>query len=256
MKKLFSLFVGFIAFLTITSCGNGISKEGKSQSDSPKTLFSCILYEDNNGELKNAEGERVCAVNAYSRGEPLHLYFSTQIKWEGLELNDIYLKNGKVYTDYPSSSKIDELIPLATYNMSSNGSEMSFVFYPLSNIEELKQIAEEKKKEREENEKLLEQQRQEELKRRGPEWLQGRWIHSDIDVTHYTMYYEIFDFSNGYYRFVQSEDEYAIPRGKSYGYYIENDIIYKSDDNAPILKIDTTNKKLTRYNSSSIFIKQ
>lgn len=154
MKKNFLLLVlvGFIAIAMMSSCGNG---SGSSDAESQKVFLSCVLYEDNNGELKNSNGERVCAVRVYSRSEPMNLYFSTEVNWQGLEIKEVYLKNGNVYKEYPYSSKNEELIPIATYNMSTKGAEMNFDFFVSSSEKKVKDTSlakqtEEKKDENEE----------------------------------------------------------------------------------------------------------
>lgn len=140
MKKYsYLLFVVMLATMSVA-----LSSCGKTSSDNstvePKPIYTCTIHSDNNGELQNANGERVCAVNIYSRGEPLSMNFSVDVVWSGVELKKIYLKEGNVYNEFPFSSKKDELIPIASYNMSTNGTDMTFQFYALSsekNIENL-----------------------------------------------------------------------------------------------------------------------
>ncbi len=84
---------------------------------------------------------------------------------------------------------------------------------------------------------------------KGPEWLNGRWVYTGIDKFMYEFYYKIYVFSNGSYQFIQSEEEYEIPTGHSYGYYVDNNIIYDADG-SPLFKINYNNKTLTRLDNS------
>lgn len=135
--KLISVLSCVLVSVMLVGCGKTSSKGDNSSTDNtvtdtkPTTIYTCTIYSDNNGELKNANGERVCAIKIYSRGEPLNLYFSGEVDWCGVELKEVYLKVGNVYDEYPYSYKIDELIPLGTYKMSSEGENMFFEFFAL-----------------------------------------------------------------------------------------------------------------------------
>lgn len=147
MKQILSVVICLLLVTAFASCS------GSSNSEKRNPMYTCVLYEDNNGELRNESGERVCAVAVYSRGEPLLLHFSSEVDWNGIDLKHLFLKNGNVYTDYPSSSKKNEIVPIATYNMSSNGAEMSFEFFPISDREQIKKMVDAQKKEKEDAEK-------------------------------------------------------------------------------------------------------
>ena len=146
-----SVVVYMLTSLLLVSCGKTTTSE-EANSSEPKPMFTCTIYSDNNGELQNADGQRLCAVKVYSRGEPINLNFSGNVAWSGAELKEVYLRSGKVYNEYPFSSKIDELTPIGTYNMSTVGENMSFEFYPL-NGEAQKEFADKQKAEREERER-------------------------------------------------------------------------------------------------------
>ena len=144
MKQIFSVVICLLFVWAITSCNGG------SNSEKRKPMYSCVLYEDNNGELKNELGKRVCAVKIYSRSEPVHMNLSQKVDWNGIELEDIYLEDGKVYSEFPFSSK--ELMPIGTYNMSLYDGELNYDFFP-SSTEDVKEIADNAKREKEEAEK-------------------------------------------------------------------------------------------------------
>lgn len=123
-----------IILFTLVGCNGAVNTNQSSEStdNAPTPLYTCTLYEDNNGELKNSEGQRICAAEVYSRGEPMSLSLSTEVSWSGIELKQVYLRAGNVYDEYPMSSKYQELTPIATYEMATRGSDLNLTFYSLS----------------------------------------------------------------------------------------------------------------------------
>lgn len=147
--KAIIISVLFAFGLVLSSCNNSTSTSDNSDNNSSKPLYTCTLYEDNNGELKNSEGERICAVKAYSRGEPMSLNLSTDVSWSGLELKKVYLRAGNVYDELPLSSNYKELTPIATYEMATQGSDLNLSFFSLADNADTKERIQMQKEKRE-----------------------------------------------------------------------------------------------------------
>ena len=120
------------AFLAYQTMSHGDSSGDGADSVNIKPMYTCTIYADNNGELRDGAGVRICALNVYSRGEPLSIYLSSEVSWGGMDLEHVYLKAGKVYDEFPFSYSDKELTPIATYEMETIGSDVNITFYPLS----------------------------------------------------------------------------------------------------------------------------
>lgn len=140
-----------IALLALAGCnGGGNSAQSLESSDNaPTPLYTCTLYEDNNGELKNSAGERICAAEVYSRGEPMSLSLSTNVSWSGIELKRVYLRAGNVYDEYPMKSNYQELTPIATYEMATRGADLNLTFYSILDNSDTKERIQMQKEKRE-----------------------------------------------------------------------------------------------------------
>lgn len=136
------------AFLAYQTMSHGDSSGDGADSVNIKPMYTCTIYADNNGELRDGAGVRICALNVYSRGEPLSIYLSSEVSWGGMDLEHVYLKAGKVYDEFPFSYSDKELTPIATYEMETIGSDVNITFYPLSSGGASEQVAKTKSAEK------------------------------------------------------------------------------------------------------------
>lgn len=90
-----------------------------------------------------------------------------------------------------------------------------------------------------------------------PSWLPGKYIYPRIDTIFNEYVYEIYEIGNdGFMRFGESTSKYGTPNNRKFGYYVKGNILYASDDNQPLLKLNSSNKSLIHYqNPDRVFVK-
>lgn len=81
-----------------------------------------------------------------------------------------------------------------------------------------------------------------------PKWLIGRWVRERIDYTYSEIIYEIMVFNESTFTFSEkSSDSGRATKGVPIPYYVKDNVIYNSNNNEPLLRINSSNKTLSRY---------
>ena len=110
--------------------------------------------------------------------------------------------------------------------------------------------ADQERLEREEQERLAQEEQErirlekEEQEKKGPTWLNGRFVYSFIDPTSVEIRYQIFVFdrTNRTY-YYEEESDYIHTKGGNKDYYVKDGIIYSGGNG--IFQLDEANYSLT-----------
>lgn len=91
--------------------------------------------QDHHGTIFGENKKPLCSAMMYSDSEPFHITFESSVNIFGTMVTEVYLRQGQVYSEFPSSYNIDSYTPIADYVATKNQGKWTFTFSKVKAID-------------------------------------------------------------------------------------------------------------------------